>query len=266
MWTPLQASNWYDNVVVRNDNSFVTFFDSISQTKPTPTIVKNICRQHYMDDFLERNQIFEVAFNNIFIYVIRYAGIGFENYELYAYDPRSNRLSEKPFELSGKWSADNESGFSKPILEGKMMEITGEKLFLKERVHNGNSYNAVLLYVLRCNIQLEFELLYCVEECALLNMPEMSSDDILVIRRKINENLKVNCYKESANEEKQIIGCFSLSEDGIVSEIEIFDSTYKRWIVTVSGVDFLFFSKKGYNNGNDGWDRETDSVPTEKAQ
>ena len=73
----------------------------------------------------------------------------------FAANPLSETLSKKPFVINGKWCADNESGFDVPLLKGQMIEVSGNSIFLRERVHNGNSYNAVLLYCLQCNTELD---------------------------------------------------------------------------------------------------------------
>ena len=267
------ATNWYDSVIVREDNDFTTCYDTSSKTKPAPAILRELCSVRYSEDISGRNQIFEVSFNELLIYVIRHAGIGYEIYDLWAYDKNKNKLSEKPFTINGKWSVDNEAGFVTPILNGSMIETIGNSIMLRERRHNGNSYNAVLLYCLKCNKRLEFELQYCIEECSLCHTPEMASSEYLIIKRDVkknldfytpsfsgfsnvgklpllllNENFQVNCYSTTDLQSKHPIGSFKLSGNGTIKKIIVLDTNYQNIIVTASGIDPSTFSKNGLSH------------------
>ncbi len=244
LWQCAKSSNWYDITIVREDNSFVSYYDSISFTKETPRNIRELCSVRYEQDDSERNQIFEVSFNDLNIYVIRYSGIGFEFYDIWAYNPKIDKLSASPFTINGKWVVDNEAGFDKSILDGYLLVFSGDNIILRERVHNGNSYNAVVLYNLKCNNQLEFELQYCIEECSLCHLPTMALGEDLTIRRKLN-NQHVYCYLEKENTEMQLIGYYKLASNGIINSINVIDNEFETWIVTTSGIDPQMFSKQG---------------------
>ena len=239
------SSNWYDSVVVRADNVFVSYYDSVSPRKETPATIRNVCGKYYANNDLGRNQIFKITFGTIDIYVIRNSGIDFEDYCLYAYDSLYNNLSDTPFIIKGKWSTDEESGFDKPLLKNKMIEISGNNIILRERVHNGTSYNAVLLYSLVCNEKLDFFIKYCIEECSLCCMPEMKLNEYLIIRREITEGLQINCFLENGKKNKGYIGSYNLSVDGDIIKIHVVDNKFSTWIVTTSGIDPQLFSKLG---------------------
>ncbi len=241
----VKASNWYDSVVVRADNAYVSYFDSVSTRKEAPIAIQNICSKYYANNDFDRNQIFEIEFGTIVIYVIRNSGVGFEDYYFYAYDPFFFKLSDTPFVIKGKWCADEESGFDKKILNNQMIEISGENIILRERVHNGTSYNAVLLYSLICNEKLEFFIKYCIEECSLYSTPEMNSNEYLIIRREITEGLQVNCFLENGQKSKYYIGSYNLSTEGAIIKINVVDNDFDTWIVTTSGMDSQLFSKLG---------------------
>ena len=70
LWQCAKSSNWYDITIVRKDNSFVSYYDSISFTKETPQNIRELCSVRYEQNESERNQIFEVSFNDLNIYVI----------------------------------------------------------------------------------------------------------------------------------------------------------------------------------------------------
>ena len=123
LWQCAKSSNWYDITIVRKDNSFVSYYDSISFTKETPQNIRELCSVRYEQNESERNQIFEVSFNDLNIYVIRYSGIGFEFYDIWAYNPKIDKLSASPFTINGKWVVDNEAGFDKSILNGFLLEL-----------------------------------------------------------------------------------------------------------------------------------------------
>ena len=188
---PTKASNWYDSVLVRADNGYVTYYDSISPLRKAPDVIIEWCKKICPDNLMGRNQIFETSYNDVTLYSIRYSGIGFEEYYILAYDSLSNSLSSSPFVINGKWSANNESGFDIPILRGEMMEIRENDILFRERVHNGTSYNAVLLYCLSCNDSLDFKIKYCIEECSLCTTPEMSIDEYYIIEREVTPELQV---------------------------------------------------------------------------
>ena len=242
---PMKASNWYDSVLVRADNGYVTYYDTISPLQKAPDVIIEWCKKICPNNLMGRNQIFEMSYNDITLYSIRYSGIGFEEYYILAYDSRSNSLSNSPFVINGKWSADNELGFDTPILRGKMMEIRENDILFRERVHNGTSYNAVLLYCLSYNDSLDFKIKYCIEEYSLCTTPEMSMDEYFIIEREVTPGLLVNCFIEFDNNGRQAIGSYSLSEEGVISNIKVTDLEQYQWIVTTSGIDAQLFSKKG---------------------
>lgn len=241
----MKASNWYDYVVVRGDNDYVTYYDSMSPQKRAPSIISEWCKKFCPDNKMKRNQIFEMSHNDITIYSVRYSGIGFEKYYVLAYNSKSGRLSSSPFVLNGKWSADNESGFDTPILEGKMFEIKENNILVRERVHNGTSYNATLLYCLSYNESLDFNIQYCIEECSLCVTPEMVMDDSFSIKREVTPELQVKCFIETNHRGRRAIGSYSLSDNGEISNIIVTDKRQEEWIVTTSGIAPQVFSKKG---------------------
>ena len=55
----MKASNWYDYVVVRGDNDYVTYYDSMSPQKRAPSIISEWCKKFCPDNMMKRNQIFE---------------------------------------------------------------------------------------------------------------------------------------------------------------------------------------------------------------
>lgn len=243
--SPIKASDWFDSVIVRPDNGYVSYIDSTSPREKAPMSIRERCSKYYFNNESGRNQIFKISLGATAIYVVRYSGIDYEDYYFFAANPLSETLSKKPFVINGKWCADNESGFDVPLLKDQMIEVSGNSIFLRERVHNGNSYNAVLLYCLQCNTELEFSINYCVEETSLCFTPEMERNDYLIISRELDDSLKVDCFVENSQGRRQLIGAFSLSPDGAVSNINVVDFDFQRVIVTTSGIKPHIFSKRG---------------------
>lgn len=241
----INASSWFDSVVVRDDNGYVSYYDSLSPRKEAPWAIQEKCSKCFPSNHLERNQIFEIDFGEYDIYVIRYSGIGYEYYYFFAYDPALRKLTDKPFVINGKWCADNECGFEKPLLNGPMIEIHDAYIYLRERVHNGTSYNAVLLYCIECDKEMEFDVKYCVEEYALTCKPEMRMNEYLIIKREITEGLRVNCYLEDGTKKKDFIGSYVISSEGNIVDIRIDNDIFRTWVVTSSGIDPHIFSKQG---------------------
>lgn len=236
---------WYDHSVARADNSYVTYYDTASTVKPTPKEIRKLCRQQYGEDPVGRNQIFEIRFGDNYVYAIRHADIGFELYDFYAYAPDGKCLTMSPVTLNGTWSADNESGFDNHLLEGLLVETHDGKMFLRERMHNGNSYNAVVLYCYSCNEECEWALDNCIEEVSLCHTPDMDPDGYFIIRRKRHEDGRVECIKEEADGTRKPIGQYVLSDKGEMGKVEVTDSTYGNWVVTTSGAKAAVFSKTG---------------------
>lgn len=241
----INASNWCDSVVVRADNDFVSYYDTLSPRKEAPLAIQALCKRCYAKSESNRNQIFEIKYRSYYLYMIRYSGMGFEYYYLFAYNPLLNKLSDTPFVIDGRWCSDNESGFEHQLLTNRMIEIKGNDILLRERVHNGNSYNAVLLYNIICNEKLEFDVKYCIEEISLCVMPEMGFGDYLIIKREITGCLQINCTLYKGSNEKVFIGYYFLSSDGTLNNINAIDNYYHTWIVTTSGIEPQAFSKTG---------------------
>ena len=40
----IEASNWYDSVVVRADNGYVTYYDTMSPQKKSPDVIVEWCK------------------------------------------------------------------------------------------------------------------------------------------------------------------------------------------------------------------------------
>ena len=73
----------------------------------------------------------------------------------------------------------------------------------------------------------------------------MSMDEYFIIEREVTPGLHVNCFIEFDNNGRQAIGSYSLSEEGVISNIKVTDLEQYQWIVTTSGIDAQLFSKKG---------------------
>jgi hypothetical protein len=73
----------------------------------------------------------------------------------------------------------------------------------------------------------------------------MNRDEYFVIKREVTSELQVNCFLEFNHRGKLSIGSYSISADGVISNINSTGRELDNWIVTTSGIDPQIFSKKG---------------------
>ena len=230
----LQSQSIVSSAVCRTDNDYCTFYDSISAKKTLPAKLNAFFKKKYPDTNCV-NQIFEISFDTKRLYVVRFetAPSIFE-YHFWIYDSTNNAHSSKPFIINGQWMHNQEEGFDVKLLQKPLACNENGFLWVKERRHNGNSYNAVIKYQLQCDKNLNLQMLQCVEEVSLCHFPDMQPDEYALFYRRLDGN-ECHCRMICQGEETDI-GYFTVSKNGVISKPTVYNEKFENHIVTSSGI------------------------------
>jgi hypothetical protein len=239
--------------LLRNDNDYSTYNDKQYTEKIIlPKVVhKNIeetinkiiksIAPFKIDDYY----IHKVCVNDsIDIFVLSIESFTISEHQIFVYNLKSNQLVKSNISINAKWSKNNEDGFDIKLNELPNIKIESQNdnaiISFRERVHNGNSYNAVIQKYYNLNLKtLKIALNYCIEAKAVGIL------DNVIIERIIEGNT-VKVYKRDKNNIEQI-GSFILSNDmkTIVSK-NCIDDYFCSQLVTSSGLDDQTILKEGY--------------------
>jgi len=162
--------------IIRDDNDYVTYEDVQSLKEVTPPMmvkkIESIISNFKSDLKVVHSYLYKINVDEtIDIYSL------FVNYNfkhdcyLMAFNKLNATITEVPIILNMKWGFNNESGFNNKLLKYPLIEVkkseSGYIVFLKERVHDGNIYNAVITKIYSLNKELAFDLKFCYEEISL---------------------------------------------------------------------------------------------------
>ena len=252
--------NWTNHVIVRNDNNYVSYKDTISLREETPPYIKSKIELFvsnieldtaYDIEYQQDNIIFKVSYSeNIDLYIVKNCLFANINYYFFCYNKIDNKLSDKPYRINGKWVENEESGFLIKLLNTPLLVINNfaddkREIILKERVHNGNSYNAVISHYLEIDNKMNFKPLFFIEDTFLYVSPEKNIDDTYIIQR-LYDNGKVNCGLSINNQDFVDIGSFKINYKlKKVKNKVVLNPNFYYYIVTGSGVKENLFLKKG---------------------
>ncbi|MFZ1787927.1 MAG: hypothetical protein WAT92_06440 [Saprospiraceae bacterium] len=237
---------------IRNDNDFSSYDDSkYCENIATPKVISN----EFSRILSEIKTINGRAGNyyshlikidsSIDIYVFSVRSISTFDHYIFAYNSIDNhKISKKPVVINGKWSENNEDGFDLKLMNLPNFRLIDKKenvlnIIIKERVHNGNVYDALFEKYFELNQKtLEFTLKYCIESKA------CGIDDIIIER--LIEGNEVKVYKRDKNKVEEI-GSYVLSDDmkKIISK-KCIDDYFCNQLVTLSGLDDQSVLSNGY--------------------
>ena len=236
----------------RIDNDFATYNnEQLSERIELPqelsknviAIVNNI-NESIAPDKLDNYYIHKIDVNDtIDIYVLSIESFTLTEHQIYLYDVITNQLSKTKVAINGKWAKNTEEGFDIKLIDLpniKIQKIENESILtIKERVHNGNSYNAVIQKYYKIDFEkLTLSLKYCLEIKAL------GYDDVIIERVIDCNNVKV--YKRYKNNIQEI-GSFILSDDkNTIVTKKCLDDNYCSQLVTCSGLEDKIILKEGY--------------------
>ena len=246
-----------DSAIHRSDNDYCTYFDTLSCKTALPAKVLMIFKDKYPADKYHVTQIFEINYNQYLLFVVRNNEIVvldslsspinfFEEYHFWVYDPKSGTISPDPFVINGQFMVDQEDGFDVKLLSKPLVCVENNGcLWIKERKHNGNSYNAVIKYKLYCDKKFNLRLVSCVEEVSLCYFPEMNFEDYALFYRE-QDGEDVVCYIKNTSGKSELVGSFSLSKRGNISKIKVYNERYSSFLVTSSGLRPQAFTKRSF--------------------
>lgn len=231
--------------VVRDDNDYVMYNDTFSPKEKTPEKVLN----KFKNDLKSVIQLKDATSykvhctDKIDAYILVVNGSFVKEAYVLLYNNSNKEISTKNLKINLKWSFNSESGFDFKMMTFPNIkaELSEGKLFLylKERVHNGNVYNAVITKIFETGEDLSMNLKYCYEDVCLI------SNDIKIFR-KLNEN-KIISYK---NEKDKIdyLGSFIIDKNtGRVISRDCINNIFCEFLITGSNQDEENFLQKGYN-------------------
>ena len=235
-----------DSAIHRSDNDYCTYFDTLSCKTALPAKVLMIFKDKYPADKYHVTQIFEINYNQYLLFVVRNNEIVvldslsspinfFEEYHFWVYDPKSGTISPDPFVINGQFMVDQEDGFDVKLLSKPLVRVENNGcLWIKERKHNGNSYNAVVRLKLKCDNKLVLKIEQCVEEVSLCHFPNMGINEYTLIYRELYGKRYVSTM--TIGDETKTIGSFYLSKRGRAYNIKVFDNQHSKSIITSSGL------------------------------
>ena len=233
--------------IVRNDNDYVAYKDNFSPKDATPKRV------------LEKFQLIvdELKYDSPNIEFYSYKIILNETIDIYsllvnynlkkecyvlAYNKKVGTITNTPIIINVKWSFNNESGFSYKLLEYPLVGIRQINnnfiVCLKERVHNGNMYNAVIDKLYSLNDDMSFDLRFCYEEASL-------TLDNQIIKRYLKDNtISVYIKKDTSCE---IIGKIEIDAKAKkIIKTECLNDKFSEVIFTTSGKEDEYILKNGF--------------------
>lgn len=261
-----QAQNWLDTVIVRDDNNYVSYYDTVSFREKMPKNVKEELKTNFnksqdidsLDFILEvlayekYNLIFRIAFSeHVDLYVVKYCVFNSIEYYFFGYDKLNDKISQNPYRINGNWIDNNESGFiyklnTEPLLLLDDNKENKHNLVLRERVHNGTSYDAIINHYILLDASMNFQLLFCIEAIYQYVNPEINKDIDAKMYRTYFQG-KVESVLRFDSQDEEIIGIFEIDIDNqIVKNRCVFNSDYENYLITGSGMDDNQFLKEGY--------------------
>lgn len=243
-------------VIIRHDNDFSTLQDStVHKTESMPV---NVSKK--LDSLLDYNNeyLFQRAFkiqyaNGIFIYVLRLKGpYDSIRYYLVGWNEQSDLATASCPEINGKWMENGEAGFNPKsrLVKGKMIDFFDlnqdgqNEITVKERVHNGNMYNAVIVKYFAVDIAT----MAITPVMTLESVQQDFLSDCLITRVLKNETIYTYRHCSVMDEEKLgevYLACNNLNNI-VIKEKNIMNEEYEGLLVTGSGIEVASFLKNGY--------------------
>lgn len=238
----------------RNDNDFASYHnDQYGEREILPlefslkvTSIIDQITESIAPDKLDDYYIHKIDVNDdIIIYVLSIESFSLTEHQLFLYNTKTNQISKSKAAINGKWSKNSEEGFNIKLIDLPNIKIQSQGsdyiLSIKERVHNGNSYDAVIQKHFRIDFEkLTLTLMYCIE------IKAFGYDDV-IIERVIDGNI-VKVYKRDKNSIEEI-GSFILSNNmQSVTYKTCLNDDFCSQLVTCSGVEDQIIIQKGYNN------------------
>ena len=100
------------------------------------------------------------------LYVFDLTGrLGYEVYYFILFDPATQRVTPRPAAIFAKWARDDDDACHRPFVTFEDLDHDGHpELVVRERTHNGTSYNACVRHYYRIDSDLGLDPILAVEE------------------------------------------------------------------------------------------------------
>jgi len=264
--------------IAAEDNDFSTVADPSGQLLPVPKPVARQIHALVTDAYRRWNctpkeqcftpirdfygPIFRIVTpRHRYLYVFkRVAPLGASFYFLLLYDPATQRVTQQPRAIFGKWMEGGlDSLMQKPLVSFDDLDQDGApEIVVEERVHNGTIYNAVVYHYYHVSADLSLLPVLALETNAIDLLKEKENG--LVVRQitKLDPgHLRLDTFSEVREPTKlrEKLGEVCLKSDGPgepfqVQEHRFFDQRYSGGLVTLSGdttdADENTFLRDGY--------------------
>lgn len=246
------AQSWLSHVICRNDNTYVSYMDSTSPRINIQEIIQKELRNFFYTDMdtlcFNDNLIFKIKYSeNVDIYIVKCYFVDNILYYFFPYNKSVNYLDTNPYIIHGKWMENNEMGFwdQNKLISGSLVSFKrncDKIMILKERIHNGTSYNAVVDHYMIVKKN-KIKLLYNIESVSLYTDPLMSINQCCYVQRNEKDNLVTSILV--CSDSNVVIGKFNIDHYKL-KNIEVKNKQYKIYIITSSGIPNKKFFKQNF--------------------
>ncbi|TKG88129.1 hypothetical protein EYV94_27580 [Puteibacter caeruleilacunae] len=243
--------------VIRDDNDFVTYNDTLSNNADLSKEILDEIQSFQkrgekilVQENLDITLIFKIRYTSrISVYVVKSESQNEIVYRLIAFDNKTKLYSKTTPIINGKWMENNEAGFNpkykllrKPLIS--FSDIDGDdrnEILMKERVHNGSIYNAVICHYYSIDNFMNLKELICIESryvCPFENC---------IVNRSFKNDTIISEIRDG-KEKLRIIGKVKITFSDSVEMGRKFsyDEKYEDLLVTGSGISEELFLKEGY--------------------
>ena len=232
--------------IQRDDNDLATYYDTYSSKVNNPNEVtrkyESIVKTKSED--LGKVQFYSYRIkgdDTIDFYLLTIISPIEKQVYILVFDKNQKKVSNDPLIVNLKSGFNNEVGFNVKLFDYPLINVVKNDkdyfLFVRERVHNGNVYNAILhkKYLLK-NLKLEMQ--FCYEEKSLLN-------DGTIIRRKINKENILEVFVEKSLE-TECVGKIEIDwQSRVIKKRHCEKDEFCEMLFTTSGLDEQVLLQKG---------------------
>jgi hypothetical protein len=230
--------------IVRDDNDYETFYENHSRREETPiNVIKVFQKQIKSFSFVKNSFVYKVkSARDVDAFVLIINSQLTKRAVILCYNNKTKKIASIPINVDLFWSFNDESGFDFKMLSYPKIKFVNSKdkilLHVKERVHNGNSYDAIVHKVYEVKKDFVIELQLCYEEVS------RTFDNQNIYRLLENDRI-VSYIKDGFSQKKIGEIQINLETFNIINK-QCFESEYCDFLLTCSNQNEEVFFKKGY--------------------
>ena len=241
--------------VHRMDNSIVNYKDTISPRVNIDLEVEKHLKyfEKKLDGF-DVEEIFQISVSNsVLLYCCKFKNFTGQFLDVFFMeDSVSKKISKKHFIINSTWMENNEAGFDEQsrLLDTSIFYFRrtsddgNVKFVIRERVHNGNFYNAVIDHYFQID-------LYKIEFIHIVNIESkfISPIDGCLINR-VFDGKQIRCYLKCRDKSEEFIGSSEIlygKKFKILSR-KIENAMYSKMLITGGFLGEVLFLKTNLLN------------------